>query len=314
MKAIATALLLVTVSITTAQTMNQRTQAKNVILQLFSATDEKEWDNVERCFAKEVLLDYSSMGNPAETLNPGQITDAWKTILPGFDHTHHQLGNIQEFITENTAHVFAYGTATHYLANEKGNVWTVVGTYDFDVIKEKGTWKISSMKFNFKYQDGNTALAQEAINIVAGKTNTLTVSERNKESVRSFLKALENKNTNKVVQFFAKDGRHINPYHSGLFPEGAKGKEAIRAYWTPVFPRFDSMKFPIEEIYTMEKPNKVFVKFKGRLVLKNNNGHYKNDYYAIFTFNEEGKIVEYVELFNPITAAKKFGLINKIKE
>ena len=62
------------------------------------------------------------------------------------------------------ATVFCYGTATHYLSDDAGNVWTVVGTYDFDLEeKDSGAWKISSMKFNFKYQDGNTSLPQKAM-------------------------------------------------------------------------------------------------------------------------------------------------------
>jgi ketosteroid isomerase-like protein len=73
------------------------------------------------------------------------------------------------------------------------------------------------------------------------------------------------------------------------------------------------MSFDIEEIYAMEDPTIVFVKFKGDIVLKNNAGVYSNDYYATFRFNEEGKITEYVEIFNPIVAARGFGLIDQIK-
>ena len=118
---------------------------------------------------------------------------------------------------------------------------------------------------------------------------------------------------NAVAALFAEDGVHINPYASGIFPEGTKGIEGVRAYWEPVFPNFEAMTFPIEDIYAMEDPNIVFVKFEGNIKLKNNAGWYKNNYYATFKFNEEGKITEYVEIFNPIVAAKGFGLLDKIK-
>jgi hypothetical protein len=134
------------------------------VAELFVASDERNWEKVETIFAEKVVLDYSSMnGNPAVELTPNQITTAWKGILPGFESTHHQLGN---FITEvhgENAKVFCYGTATHYLTDNNGNLWTVVGSYNFDLKKIDNQWRITSMKFNFKYQDGNTSLPEKAI-------------------------------------------------------------------------------------------------------------------------------------------------------
>ena len=139
------------------------------------------------------------------------------------------------------------------------------------------------------------------------------IAEKNKKSVLNFLKALENKNTEEVVNLFAEDGVHINPYASGLFSEGTKGKEGIRDYWKPVFPNFEKLEFPVDEIYAMEDPAIVFVKFKGKIKLLNGAGFYNNDYYSTFKFNKNGEITEYVEIFNPITAARGFGMLDKIK-
>ena len=140
-----------------------------------------------------------------------------------------------------------------------------------------------------------------------------TIAERNKQSTKAFFKALEDEHVDKLVSLFAQDAQHINPYASGIFPEGANGKEAIRAYWTPVFPNFDGMTFPIEELYAMEDPSIVFVKYKGKIKLKGDAGYYENDYYSTFKFNSAGLITEYVEIFNPIVAARGFGLLDNIK-
>ena len=287
---------------------------QETINKLFIATDAQDWEGVHQCFAEKVILDYSSMtGNPAAEVTPQQITDSWKSILPGFDATHHQVGNFVIEEDGNSAKVFCYGTATHFLENDKENVWTVVGTYDFDLEKEARAWKISKMKFNFKYQSGNLNLPQLAMNKLNPDSVPLPTSEQNKNTVRQFFKALEDEDVEALVGLFADDAKHINPYHSGLFPEGANGKEGILAYWTPVFPNFDGMKFPIEEIYAMENPNIVFVKYDGIIILKNDAGTYENKYYSTFKFNENGKIAEYVEIFNPITAARGFGLLDQIK-
>lgn len=307
--------LLFTIVFTTlkAQNMNQKTLPRDVVTNLFVATDKNEWEIVENCFAKEVYLDYSSMGNSAKYVTPKQIIDIWKTILPGFTCTHHQIGNILEQSTNNQIDLFVYGTAYHFMENEIDNLWIVVGTYNFTLILEDKQWKISKMKFNLKFQNGNSSLAQKAINKVSGITSKLTIGEQNKIKVIAFFKALENKNALEISNLFAENAKHVNPYHSNLFPTVAEGKDEIRKYWEPVFPKFEKLNFLIEEIYTMENPNFIFVKYNGKITLKNNKGIYRNNYYSTFKFNENGSIIEYIEIFNPITAAKFFGLLDKIK-
>jgi len=291
---------------------NLQAQPKDVVLRLFSSTDQKDWGTAKDCFADSVTLDYSSMGSPKAILTPPQIINIWKTILPGFTNTHHQLGNIKETIGNKHAKVFAYGTATHYLEDVKGNVWTVVGTYTIDLTKQKDVWKINKMVFDMKYQDGNIDLPQKAMANVAEIQHT-TSTEQNKNAVITFLNSLENKDMEALMDLFAEEGRQTNPYHSNLFPNGAVGKEALRNYWAPVFSNVDRMEFPVEELHAMENPDLIFVKFKGNVQLKHKEDTYQNSYYATFKFNDDGKITEYVEIFNPITAAKSFGLINQLK-
>ena len=144
-------------------------------------------------------------------------------------------------------------------------------------------------------------------------TKMETIANQNKATVRAFFQALEDENVAAIVALFAEDAQHINPYASGLFPDGATGKAGIRDYWTPVFPNFDGMTFPIEQLYAMEDPTLVFVKYQGKIKLKNGAGTYENDYYSTFRFNESGQITEYVEIFNPIVAARGFGLLDQIK-
>lgn len=139
------------------------------------------------------------------------------------------------------------------------------------------------------------------------------MAKRNKKSAKAFFTALEDENIAALTALFATGARHINPYASGIFPTGAEGREGIRKYWEPVFPNFDGMTFDIEQIYAMEDPTMVFVKYTGRIKLKNNAGHYENNYYSTFRFDDSGLITEYVEIFNPIVAARGFGLIDQIK-
>lgn len=138
--------------------------------------------------------------------------------------------------------------------------------------------------------------------------NMTHTAEQNKATVRAFFKALEDENLETLLSLFAEEAEHINPYASGLFPSGAKGKAAIGAYWAPVFPNFEGMSFPIQELLAMEDPKMVFVKYQGLIQLKAGAGTYENQYYSTFRFNDEGQIIEYVEIFNPIVAARGFGI------
>ncbi|WP_083629350.1 nuclear transport factor 2 family protein [Tenacibaculum agarivorans] len=147
-----------------SEIINETQRIQETISKLFIHSDDRNWKIVESLFADTVTLDYSSMtGNSAAKVSPTDITSAWKTVLPGFTYTHHQLGNFITEINESKAHTFCYGTATHYLENNNGNIWTVVGSYDFDLEKINNNWKITLMKFNYKYQNGNDKLIQEAI-------------------------------------------------------------------------------------------------------------------------------------------------------
>lgn len=131
---------------------------------LFIAVDSRDWDSVENIFDKSVSLDYTSMagGDPAE-LTPDQIISSWKETLPGFDSTHHQLGNYIITIEGTDANVFCYGTATHYLENSsENNLWVVVGSYELSLIFKNDFWRINKMKFNLKYIDGNNELPEMA--------------------------------------------------------------------------------------------------------------------------------------------------------
>lgn len=134
----------------------------------------------------------------------------------------------------------------------------------------------------------------------------------NKVQVQAFFQYLEHENISAMVDLFSNDGEQINPYASGLFPNGAKGKEALMNYWEPVPQNFDGMEFIIEELLETENPNLIYVKYRGKIQLKNDAGFYENQYYSTFRFNNDGKITEYVEIFNPIVAAKAFGLIDSI--
>ncbi len=132
-------------------------------------------------------------------------------------------------------------------------------------------------------------------------------------TVKQFFKLLEEENIKAFAELYAEDGKQINPYHSDLFPAEIAGKANLYEFWKNVPGNFDGMQFPIDEIMPFEDPSRVAVKLTGKIKLKDNAGTYENDYLCIFHFDDAGKILEYHEYFNPLTAARGFGLLDKIK-
>lgn len=58
-----------------------------------------------------------------------------------------------------------YGIASHYLPNKSNdNTRVFVGSYDFHLTRESGSWTIDKFQFNLKYIDGNPNL-EEAANL-----------------------------------------------------------------------------------------------------------------------------------------------------
>ena len=138
----------------------ERERVVSVITELCAATDRKDWSAVERCFDVRVHFDMSSVGGgaPAER-SPADIAASWREGLGSIDHVHHQLGNFRVKIVGTRAEATCYGTAWHHKARRDGrNTRVFVGDYDFELEKEAGAWRITAMRFNCKFIDGNPAL------------------------------------------------------------------------------------------------------------------------------------------------------------
>jgi hypothetical protein len=126
----------------------------------FIAIDDNDWQYLERIFNDTLYWDYTSIfGGEPTNWAANQIIDSWKSILPGYDNTHHQLGNYLIEIDSTKTIVFCYVTATHYLENEtQNNILTVVGSYELELTRYIDSWRITGVKFDLKYLDGNNDL------------------------------------------------------------------------------------------------------------------------------------------------------------
>jgi hypothetical protein len=163
----------------------QRLMDEQAIIKTVNAiglyADFDQWDRVAEQFADEVILDYTSYesasagtegGNP-ETLTPQDVVAAWQTVLPGYDHTQHVIGNHQVEVTGDEATVVSTIHATHILENDTGeNYWIFIGDYEHHLIRTEAGWKVDHMTANMRSQLGNPNLSQLATERVAAQAQS----------------------------------------------------------------------------------------------------------------------------------------------
>ncbi|MCP2321222.1 SnoaL-like domain-containing protein [Nocardia amikacinitolerans] len=123
-------------------------------------TDHREWDALEQVFAEQVTLDYTSLnGGEPVVLTPAQIVGAWRETLGGFAATQHLLANHLVTIDGDTAVCTASFQATHRKAEAFGaSLWTLGGSYRFDLVRTDGTWRIRGVVMTALWGDGNRGL------------------------------------------------------------------------------------------------------------------------------------------------------------
>lgn len=132
----------------------------NAVYRFFGAVDGRDWSTAEQLMRDPFHLDYSSFGagEPAD-LPPGDVLGGWAQLLPGFDSTHHQLGNLDVEAAEGAAVVEVYGTATHVIGDRS---WVVIGSYRIPLARGADGWVLTGVEFRFKAQLGDLGLPAEA--------------------------------------------------------------------------------------------------------------------------------------------------------
>lgn len=150
----------------TLDELSDRAAVEDVIVKVFVATDQRDWQAVQACFAEAVLFDMTSLAGGEPThLTPARITQAWEEGLAPIEALHHQIGNVQVNLDGNQASCACYGIALHHRKVASGrNTRTFVGTYDFHLTRDTShRWHIDVFRFNLKFLEGNLELhAEEA--------------------------------------------------------------------------------------------------------------------------------------------------------
>lgn len=127
-----------------------------------NAADRGDFEAARRCFAPEVLVDYSSLwGGKPQRMDGQALADLWQSVMPGFDATLHLLSDFKCQAAGATASASAHVEARHWLA---GASWTLLGYFHCLLARDPGQpWLITSLAFALTQELGDRALAAQAL-------------------------------------------------------------------------------------------------------------------------------------------------------
>lgn len=271
----------------------EKTGIQTVAERLFSATDQRDWENVKSTMTDSVYVDYTSLGGEAGFKTPETIVNGWQQLLPGFDRTVHQIHNFAIWIAGNRATATFDGIAVHYLENRD---WTVFVGYDTEYIKENGAWKLARIDASLYDQAGDISLPQLALkHVQEGNSSAFNKADPQKIAIiQNFFQALEARKLENVLSSFTTNATQIMPLAPGNFPKQLTGIAAIKNQYTGIMGYEQSYDI---EYFTTQNPDAYIARYQGTITT-NEGKPYNNSYVGIFTLKDD-KITNFVEYFNP---------------
>ncbi len=132
------------------------------------------------------------------------------------------------------------------------------------------------------------------------------------DTALAFIKGLEHTNAKEIANLFEESAEIYLPYSNGLFVDALVGKKSIEQFYVGVFTNFTQMSFDIIEVEENQETGFVFMHFKGKILIGEGK-YYGNNYYSTFRIQPNGLIKKYVEIFDPVLAARELGMMDKIK-
>lgn len=114
--------------------------------------DRGHFEALEKLYWEEVEVDYTSLnGGEVELKSPRALMNAWASVLPGFDRTHHQISNVVIELEGDRAIATADVTADHWVA---GLFWQVQGNYRYELRRDDDAWSIFRHVFHLQKESG----------------------------------------------------------------------------------------------------------------------------------------------------------------
>lgn len=132
---------------------------RKIILRFGRSLDTGNWPGYRSCFTDKLLVDFSRLtGQPKILVDADDWTRFADLILTPC-RRHHSYFNFDISVDGNSATAVWYFTARHWKATDLGaSVYNQHGWYDGSFVREGEGWKMSYVKHDFQWVEGNNAL------------------------------------------------------------------------------------------------------------------------------------------------------------
>jgi ketosteroid isomerase-like protein len=277
-----------------------------VIESVATFADRGEFDALERLYAPEVRVDYTSLaGGQPEVKSASALMTEWSEVLPGFDRTRHTISNIKVKLAGSTATATAKVVADHWVGVRH---WQVSGRYEFSLVRDGRDWRITAHRLTVTGEKGSRDVFGPAMEAAKASPTPYLLRQQARKIVMNFLTGLEDKDMERVNGVWADDAVQEMPYVPAGFPSRVVGKEALIKQYA-AWPqnageaRFtDGIRF-----YPTQDPQIVAVEYRGVSEILTTGRTYDQRYFGLFHI-EDGKITLFREYFDPNVFARAFGL------
>jgi len=279
---------------------------ETVIQSVATLADRHEFEALEKLFAPEVKVDYTSaFGGEPELKSPQALMTAWAGLLPGFDATRHMLSNIKADINGGKASATADVVADHYIA---GKHWQISGSYQYRLMNDDGHWLVTEMVFVAGPETGSRDVLGLATEAAKAEPVSYIKRQQTKQVVRDFLTSLEEKDMQKFASVWAEDAIQDMPYSPEGFPKRLEGKANLIKHYSAWPEISGGAKFTKDLVmHSMQDPELVYVEYKGVVDVLPTKRTYKQTYGGLFHV-ENGKIKLFREYYDPAAFAYAFDL------
>lgn len=132
---------------------------KKIILRFGRSLDLGDWPGYRSCFTDMLLVDFERLtGTPRILVDADEWTRFADLILSPV-RRHHSYFNFHIDVNGDAASAVWYFTARHWKATDMGaSVYNQHGWYDGNFVRQDGGWKMSYVKHDFQWVEGNNAL------------------------------------------------------------------------------------------------------------------------------------------------------------
>jgi len=136
----------------------------NVFTGMLHAFDAKNWREVRQAFADDVDVDYSSLfGVAAARTTADELVGGWERFASVFTATQHITGPFVVMPRGDGVQARTHVRAHHQMRGVSGGeIWTVAGHYEIQLMPVGDGWKISGITLRVFYQEGNSSIPAAA--------------------------------------------------------------------------------------------------------------------------------------------------------